>query len=74
MNKYGVTWRSFHIAEILGQYMFIYGGGDEKGNILSDPWALDLERMKWEPAKFNTDILPKRKFHYLQYKNNVYLS
>ena len=63
MNKYGVTWRSFHIAEILGQYMFIYGGGDEKGNILSDPWALDLERMKWEPAKFNTDILPKRKFH-----------
>ena len=63
MNKYGVTWRNFHIAEILGQYMFIYGGGDEKGNILSDPWALDLERMKWEQAKFNTDILPKRKFH-----------
>ena len=63
MNKYGVTWRNFHIAEILGQYMFIYGGGDDKGNILSDPWALDLERMKWEQAKFNTDILPKRKFH-----------
>ena len=63
MNKYGVTWRNFHIAEILGQYMFIYGGGDDKGNILSDPWALDLERMKWEQAKFNTDLLPKRKFH-----------
>ena len=63
MNKYGVSWRSFHIAEILGQYMFIYGGGDEKGNILSDPWSLDLERMRWEPAKFNSEILPKRKYH-----------
>ena len=62
-NKLGVTWRSFHIAEILGQYMFIYGGGDEKGNIIADPWALDLERMRWEPAKFNSEILPKRKFH-----------
>ena len=63
MNKFGVTWRSFHIAEILGQYMFIYGGGDEKGNILAEPWALDLERMRWEPAKFNSETLPKRKFH-----------
>ena len=63
MNKFSVTWRSFHIAELLGQYMFIYGGGDEKGNILAEPWALDLERMRWEPAKFNTEILPKRKFH-----------
>ena len=63
MNKFAVTWRSFHIAEILGQYMFIYGGGDEKGNIIADPWALDLERMRWEPAKFNSEILPRRKFH-----------
>ena len=63
MNKFGVTWRSFHIAEILGQYMFIYGGGDDKGNIIADPWALDLERMKWEQAKFNTESLPKRKYH-----------
>ena len=63
MNKFGVTWRSFHIAEILGQYMFIYGGGDEKGNILAEPWALDLERMRWESAKFNSEVLPKRKFH-----------
>jgi hypothetical protein len=43
--------------------MFIYGGGDEKGNILAEPWALDLDRMRWEPAKFNTENLPKRKFH-----------
>lgn len=63
MNKFSVTWRSYHIAEILGQFMFIYGGGDEKGNILAEPWALDLERMRWEPAKFNTEILPRRKFH-----------
>ena len=63
MNKFGVTWRSYHISEILGQYMLIYGGGDEKGNILAEPWALDLDRMRWESAKFNTDILPKRKFH-----------
>ena len=63
MNKFGVTWRSYHISEMIGQYMFIYGGGDEKGNIIADPWALDLDRMRWEPAKFNTEILPKRKFH-----------
>ena len=63
MNKFGVTWRSHHIAETLGQYMFIYGGGDEKGNVIAEPWALDLERMRWETAKFNTEILPKRKFH-----------
>jgi hypothetical protein len=63
MNKFGVTWRSYHISEMIGQYMFIYGGGDEKGNILAEPWALDLDRMRWEPAKFNTEILPKRKFH-----------
>ena len=63
MNKFGVTWRSYHISEMIGQYMFIYGGGDDKGNILAEPWALDLDRMRWEPAKFNTENLPKRKFH-----------
>ena len=63
MNKFGITWRSYHISEIIGQYMLIYGGGDEKGNIIAEPWALDLEKMRWDIAKFNTDILPKRKFH-----------
>jgi len=63
MNKFGVTWRSHHISEMIGQYMFIYGGEDEKGNILAEPWALDLDRMRWEPAKFNSETLPKRKFH-----------
>jgi hypothetical protein len=63
MNKFSVTWRSYHIAEMLGQYMFIYGGVDEKGNVLAEPWALDIDRMRWEPAKFSTEVLPKRKFH-----------
>ena len=62
-NKFGLIWRSFHIAEILGQYMFIYGGGDEKGNIIAEPWALNLETMRWEIAKINSDKLPRRKFH-----------
>ena len=63
LNKTWVGWRNFHIAEIVGPHMLIYGGADEKGNILSDPYALDLYDMKWIPAKFNTDNLPKRKFH-----------
>ena len=63
LNKMGVGWRNYHIAEIIGPHMLIYGGSDEKGNILSDPYALDLYEMKWIQAKFNTDNLPKRKFH-----------
>ena len=63
LNKTGVGWRNYHIAEIIGPHMFIYGGADEKGNILADPYALDLYDMKWIQAKFNTDNLPKRKFH-----------
>ena len=43
--------------------MFIYGGGDERGNIVAEPYALDLYDMKWIQAKFNTENLPKRKFH-----------
>ena len=62
-NKFGLIWRSFHIAEILGQFMFIYGGGDENGKIISEPWALNLETLRWEIAKINSDRLPKRKFH-----------
>ena len=30
-NKLNVTWRKNHIAEIIGQFMFIYGGIDEEG-------------------------------------------
>ena len=63
INKAGVGWRNYHIAEIIGPHMFIYGGADEKGNILADPYALDLYDMKWIQAKFNTDNLPRRKFH-----------
>ena len=62
-NKYGMTWRCYHIAEILGQYMLIYGGGDEKGNIIAEPWALDLEKMRWDSVRFTTDNLPRRKYH-----------
>lgn len=63
LNKNGVGWRSYHIAEIIGPQMFIYGGADEKGNIVANPFALDLFDMKWIQAKFTTDDLPKRKYH-----------
>lgn len=63
LNKTGVGWRNYHIAEIIGPHMLIYGGADEKGNIIADPYALDLYDMKWIQAKFNTRNLPKRKFH-----------
>ena len=63
LNKNVVGWRNYHIAEIIGPHMFIYGGGDERGNIVAEPYALDLYDMKWMQAKFNTENLPKRKFH-----------
>jgi hypothetical protein len=60
LNKNGVGWRSYHIAELIGPQMFIYAGADEKGNIVANPFALDLFDMKWIQAKFTTDDLPKR--------------
>ena len=63
LNKNEVGWRSYHIAEIIGPHMFIYGGSNERGNIIAEPFALDLYEMKWIPAPFTTDNLPKRKYH-----------
>ena len=63
LNKGIVGCRNYHIAEVVGTHMLIYGGANEKGDILADPFALDLYNMKWVKAKFNTDNLPKRKFH-----------
>ena len=59
-NKGNVIWRKNHIAEIIGQFMFVYGGIDDNGKVLSEPCALDLYRMKWIQAKFSSGtILPK---------------
>lgn len=59
-NKGNVTWRKNHIAEIIGQFMLIYGGLDDNGKVLSEPWALDLYRMKWVQTKFTSGTyLPK---------------
>ena len=63
LNKASAGWRNYHISEIVGPHMFIYGGENENGEILADPFALDLSDLKWIQAKFNTDNLPKRKFH-----------
>ena len=63
LNKTAVGWRNYHISEIVGPHMLIYGGENETGEILADPFALDLSDLKWVQAKFNTDNLPKRKFH-----------
>ena len=63
-NKTNVIWRKNHIAEIIGQFMLIYGGIDEEGVVLNDPWALDLYRMKWIQTKFATgSYLPKLYYH-----------
>ena len=63
-NKQNSTWRKYHIAEIIGQFMFIYGGIDENGNTISDPCTLDLYRMKWIFTKFSRKTyLPKRHSH-----------
>ena len=63
-NKQNSIWRKFHIAEIIGQFMFIYGGIDENGNTISDPSTLDLYRMKWIYTKFSRKTyLPKRHYH-----------
>ena len=64
LNKQFVSWRKYHIAEIIGQFMLIYGGMDENGKILSEPWALDLYRMKWISPKFsNKSLFPKVYLH-----------
>ena len=64
LNKQLVSWRKYHIAEIIGQFMLIYGGMDENGKIISEPWALDLYRMKWIYPKFsNKSIYPKIYLH-----------
>ena len=63
LNKMAVGWRNYHISEIVGPHMLIYGGENESGEILADPFALDLSDLKWIQAKFNTDKLPKRKYH-----------
>ena len=63
-NKQNSIWRKFHIAEIIGQFMFIYGGIDDNGNTISEPSTLDLYRMKWIYTKFSRKTyLPKRHFH-----------
>ena len=60
-----VKWRSYHISEILGTQMLIYGGGDFQGNIIAEPWVLELNEYRWIKPFFNQKYtnLPKRKFH-----------
>ena len=70
-NKQNSIWRKFHIAEIIGQFMFIYGGIDDNGNTISEPSTLDLYRMKWIYTKFSRKTLILTKFFQNLYAVNV---
>jgi len=52
-QKFDLKWRRNHIAEIVGDHMFIYGGIDEDGKYLNDMWILDLTNFIW--AKVHTN-------------------
>ena len=38
---------------MLGQYLFIHGGTDEKGRLLADLWVLDVKKLLWEKQETN---------------------
>jgi len=42
-----VKWRRNHIAELIGNTMFIHGGIDDFGNVISESWLLDLNCLRW---------------------------
>ena len=48
--------RKNHIAELIGNSMFIHGGLDEDNQILDDCHLLNLQQMKWSLPKINSNI------------------
>jgi len=48
--------RKNHIAELVGNSMFIHGGLDEDNQILDDCHLLNLQQMKWSLPKINSNI------------------
>lgn len=59
-----VKFRRNHIAEIIGNSMFIHGGIDDKEDkLLNDFWLLDLDRMKWISVEFKGYQPPPLAYH-----------
>ena len=52
--------RKNHIAEIVGNSMFIHGGIDEENQVLDDCYLLNLQQLKWSvPMIINNNKSPK---------------
>ena len=60
-----INYRKNHIAIKVGKSVLIYGGLDEKGNILNDSYIFDLISQNWMKTQFkNKNIsLPKIAYH-----------
>ena len=55
-EKGGPCKRKNHIAELIGNSMFIHGGIDEESNVLDDCYILNLHQMKWSVPMINSSI------------------
>ena len=60
-----INYRKNHIAIKVGTSVFIYGGFDEKGNLLNDSFILDLISKNWMKPHFKNKnfSLPKIAYH-----------
>ena len=56
INRKEVEWRRNHIAIAIGSIMFIHGGIDDNGKLMSDYWILDFTNYKW--YKLETKGIP----------------
>lgn len=62
-NKKEVEWRRNHIAETLGNVMFVHGGIDEAENFLSDFWILEFSTLKWNRVDYRGKPPPALAYH-----------
>ena len=53
VGKLSPETRKNHVAELLGNQMFIYGGVNESNEILNDCYLLNLNTMKWTTCSIN---------------------
>jgi len=63
-----------HTANVINNYMYIYGGQTIDGIFLSDMWKFNLTEMKWEQISFNNsspDDIPTGKSGHTSIYNNT---
>ena len=64
IGKLGPEMRRNHVAELLGNQMFIHGGRNESNEILNDSYLLSINTLKWNHCIINKYIpLPKLYAH-----------